>query len=117
LAGNNQTSITKRNARICILFGAWLLIIVICLEIGAWKLVILQKNTASRDVFLQVCALGRNRTCGLLDRNQTLYPLSYEREKSIGKEQGTSSKKTEFSVRLAGIEPATFWTATRRSIH
>lgn len=22
--------------------------------------------------------LGRNRTCGLLDRNQTLYPLSYE---------------------------------------
>jgi hypothetical protein len=25
------------------------------------------------------CALGRNRTCDLLDRNQTLYPLSYER--------------------------------------
>ncbi len=27
-----------------------------------------------------LCALGRNRTCDLLDRNQTLYPLSYERE-------------------------------------
>lgn len=26
------------------------------------------------------CALGRNRTCDLLDRNQTLYPLSYKRE-------------------------------------
>ncbi len=25
-----------------------------------------------------VCALGRNRTCGLLLRRQTLYPLSYE---------------------------------------
>ena len=25
-------------------------------------------------------ALGRNRTYGLLDRNQTLYPLSYKRE-------------------------------------
>lgn len=24
------------------------------------------------------CVLGRNRTCDLLDRNQTLYPLSYE---------------------------------------
>ena len=24
------------------------------------------------------CALGRNRTSDLLDRNQTLYPLSYE---------------------------------------
>ena len=24
-------------------------------------------------------APGRNRTCGLLDRNQTLYPLSYGR--------------------------------------
>ena len=27
-----------------------------------------------------LCALGRNRTCDLLDRNQTLYPLSYERK-------------------------------------
>ena len=26
------------------------------------------------------CALGRNRTCDLLDRNQTLYPLSYKRK-------------------------------------
>ena len=29
-----------------------------------------------------LCALGRNRTCDLLDRNQTLYPLSYERDKT-----------------------------------
>jgi hypothetical protein len=25
-----------------------------------------------------LCVLGRNRTCDLLDRNQTLYPLSYK---------------------------------------
>ena len=43
-----------------------------------------QKNHSSlRMVLLYLCllcALGRNRTCDLLDRNQTLYPLSYERK-------------------------------------
>ena len=32
---------------------------------------------------LLACALGRNRTCDLLDRNQTLYPLSYERKQTL----------------------------------
>ena len=31
-----------------------------------------------RDFTHQYCVLGRNRTCDLLDRNQTLYPLSYK---------------------------------------
>lgn len=31
-----------------------------------------------------LCVPGRNRTCGLLDRNQTLYPLSYGDGRSLG---------------------------------
>ncbi len=33
--------------------------------------------------FDDTCALGRNRTCDPLDRNQMLYPLSYERNTSF----------------------------------
>lgn len=32
-------------------------------------------------------ALGRNRTCDPLDRNQMLYPLSYERKKRVENEE------------------------------
>ncbi len=39
---------------------------------------VLQDNFA-----LLNCALGRNRTCDPLDRNQMLYPLSYKRKNKI----------------------------------
>ena len=37
-----------------------------------------------KDIEFDNCALGRNRTCDLLDRNQTLYPLSYKRKMAEG---------------------------------
>jgi hypothetical protein len=37
-------------------------------------------GTKKRPEGVFACALGRNRTCGLVDRNHTLYPLSYKRK-------------------------------------
>ena len=45
-------------------------------------------KSRKRLKFGQKCVLGRNRTCDLLDRNQTLYPLSYEDKNNTRKWAG-----------------------------
>ena len=43
-------------------------------------------------------ALGRNRTYDLLDRNQTLYPLSYKRKRCTYSPYRESIRKTELNM-------------------
>ena len=55
-------------------------------------------------------APGRNRTCDLALRRDSLYPLSYR-----GRKQAAGRRRPLVVVEEKGIEPSTFALRTRRS--
>lgn len=50
-------------------------------------------------------ALGRNRTCGLLLRRQTLYPLSYEGGIDLGRTPGGAADRAGQAYRIGSRPP------------